>query len=151
MTFALEGAVKLPFGADRFYLALEGGFRFAADESSSNLDDISVRTELEQFPLHLAVIFKLNPHTSLTPWAGIGGGAEFVQWSISAKGGSKERDHRAVPGVFASLGADWKVGPGSLFIMVRYLYAYLTAHGEVSRIKGNVGGLDVGLGYRLFY
>ena len=151
MTFALEGAVKLPFGADRFYLALEGGFRFAADESSSNLDDISVKTELEQFPVHLAVIFKLDPHKNLTPWAGIGAGAEFVQWSISAKGGAKERDHQVVPGIFASLGADWQVGPGSLFITVRYLYAYLTAHGEVSRIKGNVGGLDVGLGYRLFY
>jgi hypothetical protein len=150
-TFALEGAFKLPFGADRFYLALEGGFRFGASESSSNLDGVSVKTELEQFPLHLAVIFKLNPHRRLTPWAGIGGGAELVQWSISTTGGDKERDNQIVPGVFASLGADWQLGPGALFITVRYVYAYLTAHGNSNRIKGNLGGLGVGLGYRLFY
>jgi hypothetical protein len=150
-TFALEGAYKLPFGDDRFYLALEGGFRFGASESSSNLDGVSVKTELEQFPLHLAVIFKLNPNRRLTPWAGIGGGAEFVQWSISTTGGDKERNHRVLPGVFASLGADWQLGPGALFVTVRYVYAYLTAQGDANRIKGNLGGLDVGLGYRIFY
>ena len=150
-TFALEGAVKLPFGADRFYLALEGGFRFGAVENSSSLDGISVKTSLEQFPVHLAVIFKLNPHERRTPWAGIGAGAEFVQWSITSNGGDKERDHQVLPGVFASLGGDWRVGPGALFVTVRYVYAYLTPHGEANRIKGNVGGLDVGLGYRLFY
>lgn len=150
-TFSLEGAVKLPFGADRFYLALEGGFRFGSSESSTDLDGISVKTEMEQFPVHLGVVFKLNPTKRLTPWAGIGGGAEFVQWSISTKEGSQERNHQVVPGVFVSLGGDWQVGPGALFVTVRYLYAYLTAHGEASRIKGNVGGLDVGLGYRLYY
>ena len=150
-SFALEGAFRLPFGADRIYLALEGGFRFGASESSTSLDNVSVKTELEQFPLHLAVIFKLNPHRRLTPWAGIGGGAEFVQWSISADGGDRERKHRVLPGVFASLGADWRLGPGALFVTVRYVYAYLTAQGDANRIKGNLGGLDVGLGYRLFY
>jgi len=150
-TFSLEGAFKLPFGSDRFYLALEGGFRFGNNESSTNLDGISVKTEMEHFPVHLGVVFKLNPHKRLTPWAGIGGGAEFVQWSISTEEGGRERNHQVVPGVFVSLGGDWQVGPGALFMTVRYLYAYLTAHGEASRIKGNVGGLDVGLGYRLFY
>jgi len=150
-TFSLEGAFKLPFGADRFYLALEGGFRFGASENSTGLDGVSVKTAMEQFPLHLALIFKLNPHKRLTPWAGLGGGAEFVQWSISADDGDKERNHRVLPGVFASLGADWRLGPGALFVTVRYVYAYLTAQGKANRIKGNLGGLDVGLGYRLFY
>jgi len=149
-TFAVEGAFKLPFGADRFYLALEGGFRFGSSENSTNLAGVSVKTTMEQFPLHLALIFKLDPHKRLTPWAGIGGGAEFVQWSISTNG-EKERNHRVLPGIFASLGADWRLGPGALFVMVRYVYSYLTAQGETNRIKGNLGGLDVGLGYRLFY
>ena len=149
--FSVEGAVKLPFGKNRFYLALEGGFRFGSSDSSSGLDGMSVRTDLEHVPVHLAVVFKPYPQNRLTPWVGIGGGAEFVQWSISTKDGARETDHAVLPGVFASMGGEYRLGPGALFLTIRYVYAYLTAHGEANRIKGNVGGLDLGLGYRMFF
>ncbi len=149
--FSLEGTVKLPFGADRFYLALEGGFRFGVSEDSTGLDGVFVRTDLEHFPVHLAVVFKPYPQSRLTPWVGLGGGAEFLQWSIVTTGGARERDHRVLPGVFASLGGEWHLGPGALFATVRYVYAYLCPQGEVNRIKGNLGGMDLGMGYRLFF
>lgn len=149
--FSIEGTVKLPFGEDRFYLALESGFRFGGSNSSTGLDGTSVRTDLEHVPAHLAVIFKPYPQNWLTPFLGIGAGAEFVQWSIFSADGARERDHQVLPGVFASLGGEWRIGPGALFMTIRYVYAYLTAHGEANRIKGNVGGLDLGLGYRLYF
>jgi hypothetical protein len=149
--FSIEGAVKLPFGKNRFYLALEGGFRFGGSVDSTRLDGVSTRTDLEHIPLHLAVVFKPYPQNRLTPFVGLGGGAEFVQWSLSTTGDARERDHLVLPGIFASLGGELRLGPGALFATVRYVYAYLTVHGGASRIKGNVGGLDMGLGYRLFY
>ena len=70
------------------YLALEGGFRFGGSDNSTGLDGTSVRTDLEHVPVHLAVVFKLYPQDRLTPWASFGGGAEFVQWSISTTDGA---------------------------------------------------------------
>ncbi len=154
-SFTVDSTMKLPFGKDRFYLALEGGYRFGEQESATSLADIKANTRLEVIPVHLSLVFKFSPQSSFCPFVGIGGGAEFVQWSIESDSGSRERNHQVLLGALASVGGELRLGPGAVFFTARYLYAYLYARSSLdplgSLVKGNVGGYDFGLGYRVFY
>jgi hypothetical protein len=150
LSFSLEGVLRLPFAADYLYLALEGGYRFGKDNSETRLTGTSLETRLDVLPLHLSVMAKFLPGSDLNPYAGIGGGLEFVSWSLRPGEGPLVQGHRTLPGAVAYAGCELRAGPGSVFVQVRYLYAYLDRDGEDgSRIIGNIGGMEAGLGYRL--
>ena len=78
---------------------------------------------------------------------------------MSPSGGVRERSHETLLGAVDSLDGELHLGPGALFITVRYIYAYLIARSDIVQstsqhgtvIKGNIGGLEAGLGYRLFF
>jgi hypothetical protein len=156
-SFTLDSTLRLPFGGRHLYLGLEGGYRFGQDESTITESDLIIQTKLEYVPLHLLFIFKLFPNSTFTPLIGIGGGVEFVQWSVGETSGPKEYNHTILLGSLALLGAELRLGPGALFIQARYTYTYLDTHDSATqqtgafRIKGNLGGLDANLGYRLFF
>lgn len=151
--FSLESDLRLPFGDGCFYLRLEGGYRFGQDESPASDRSIRLDTRLEYIPLHLSLLFKPWPRAVITPYAGIGGGAELVQWTLTASDGARERGHRLLPGVVARVGGEVRLGPGAFFVDLRYLYAWLSARASTggSLVKGNIGGLEIGGGYRLFF
>jgi len=155
--FSLEGTLRLPFAREHLYLGLEGGYRFGRQTVESGIAETSLETRLEYLPLHLALVYKLSPQSDFTPYAGAGGGLEFVQWTLSTGTLSTERGHQILAGAVAWLGAELRLGPGALFVQARYLYAWLSDRSAVeqtnrlggSLIKGNIGGLELGGGYRL--
>jgi hypothetical protein len=157
--FSLEAVVRLPFGREWLYLAIEGGYRFGQDTSATGIESLSLRTKIEYIPVHLSLVVKPFPRALLTPYIGVGGGVEFVQWELAGSDGLLERGHRILPGVVAFAGGEVRAGPGAFFVTVRYLYAYLSARGVGpdgvwpggSLITGNVGGLEAGGGYRLTF
>jgi invasin-like protein len=157
-SFTLDSTFKLPFGSDMLYLGLESGYRFGTQDTQSLIEGIDVTTELETFPLHLSFFVKLFPRSRFSLLFGVGGGAEFVQWSVTPSLGARERNHTTLFGGLAFIGGELRLGPGALFFSLRYMYAYLIDRATVeqasgtssSLLKGNIGGLDVGFGYRLF-
>ncbi len=154
----LDGTYRLPFAAGMLYLAIEGGFRFGSQEKPS-ADGIAVETGVDLASLHLALIFKPFPRARFSPLAGIGGGAEFVQWFVKPAGMSREQGHALLPGSLVFMGCELRLGGGALFILLRYGYAFLDEEAKASqsgasggsRLRGNVAGLDAGIGYRLFF
>jgi len=157
-SFTLDSTFKLPFGSDMLYLGLEGGYRFGFQDKQTLIEGIDVTTELESIPLHLSFFVKLFPRSRFSLLFGVGGGAEFVQWSVTPTLGTRERNHTTLFGGLAFIGGELRLGPGALFFSLRYMYAYLIDRSAVeqgsstsnSLLKGNIGGLDVGFGYRLF-
>ena len=156
--FSVDLGVKVPGLAGYLYLDLESGYRYGTNESEST-DGENVKTAVGFSPLHLTLVLKPLAHSSVTPLLGLGGGVEFVQWSISTSDSYTERQHKVLPGALAMLGCEIRMGPGALVLFVRYLYSFLrdeaplgTNHAKsASRIKGSVGGLDVSLGYQLHF
>ena len=148
---SLELIGKLPLG-DALHLSVEAGYRFGTYTGPTTITDLALTTRVEVLPLHLSLMILLLPNSAFTPYLGAGGGLEFVQWSLGVKGGDPVRDHTVLWGALGYLGGELRVGPGAAFVQVRYLYAYLQdrAGPGGSLIKGNVGGLEIGLGYRLF-
>ena len=158
--FLMEAAVKVPGLGDFFYVSLESGYRYGRSTDGTGVDGRSVRTDLEYAPLHLSVLVKPAPHSVFTPVLGIGGGLEFVQWSIRGPGGIVERGHQMLLGSLVTVGGEVRLGSGALVLYVRYLYAYLSDRAGVAQsgedrggsiVKGSVGGMDVSLGYRLHF
>lgn len=157
--FSVDASARVPGLAGYLYVALEGGYRYGRSSDPLPGGERSLRTEVEYAPLHLLLLFKPLPTSLFTPVIGVGGGAEFVQWTLRSPGGVVERDHTVLLGSLASLGGELRLGPGALVLDVRYLYAFLRdaaateqeSGREASRIKGSVGGLDVRLGYQLHF
>jgi hypothetical protein len=157
--FTLEGMLRLPFGGKHFYLVLEGGYRFGQQTGESNSTGVSLRTRVEYLPVHLSILYKFWPEDDFTPFAGIGGGAEFVQWSLANGDGAQERGNLTLAGSVACLGGELRSGPGVFFVQLRYLYSFMNDRAAVeqpfgtggSRVLGNIGGLEVGGGYRLSF
>ncbi|HUU00598.1 MAG TPA: Ig-like domain-containing protein [Myxococcota bacterium] len=155
---ALDGAYRLPFAAGMLYLAIEGSFRFGSQEKPS-ADGIAVETGVDLASLHLALIFKPFPRARFSPLAGIGGGAEFVQWFVKPAGGSRVQGHALLPGSQIFVGCELRLGGGALFVLLRYGYAFLDEEAKASQagasggshLRGNVAGLDAAFGYRLFF
>mgnify|MGYP006278671297 FL=1 len=157
--FSVDASGRIPGLAGYLYLALEGGYRYGRTSDPLPGSERTLRTEVEYAPLHLLLLFKPLPTSLFTPVIGIGGGAEFVQWTLRSPGDVVERDHTVLLGSLASLGGELRLGPGALVIEARYLYAFLRDAAAIeqeseragSRIKGSVGGLDVRLGYQLHF
>jgi hypothetical protein len=141
-----------------FYLAMESGYRYGRKKNNIGFGR-GMTTNIEFAPLHLLVFCKPWPHADFSPFLGLGGGYEFVQWSIQHPNSHWERDHTAISGALASVGVDAKAGQGAISLAVRYLYAYLSKRAEVeqnqavggSKVNGNIGGWEAILGYRLFF
>lgn len=156
--FSVNLGVKVPGLGGYVYLDLESGYRHGVNDRRSGADE-TVETTVGFSPLHLAIVIKAFPHSVFTPTAALGGGVEFVQWSISTADSNVERHHDILMGSFAMLGGEVKLGPGAIVLSVKYLYAFLRDEAPLgtndantaSRIKGNVGGLDVSLGYELHF
>lgn len=157
--FTLEGILRLPFGGRHFHLVLEGGYRFGQQTGESSVTGESLRTRVEYLPVHLSILYKLWPEDDFTPFAGIGGGAEFVQWSLENGDAAREQRNLTLVGSVAYLGGELRLGPGAFFVQLRYLYAFMKDRAAVeqqsgdggSRVIGNIGGLEVGGGYRLSF
>jgi len=72
---------------------------------------------------------------------------------------SREQGHALLPGSLVFMGCELRLGGGALFILLRYGYAFLDEEAKASqsgasggsRLRGNVAGLDAGIGYRLFF
>ena len=156
--FSVEAGVRVPGLSGYLYAVVESGYRYGRATDEVDLGG-SVQTDLEIAPLHLILLFKPLPNALATPVLGIGGGLEFVQWSIRGTTGQIERDHTMLLGSLATVGGEVRLGPGAMVLHVRYLYAYFSDRAGVQQpdgrggsvIKGNIGGLDVNLGYRLFF
>lgn len=157
--FSVDAAVRIPGSQGYLYVGLESGYRYGRARDSLPLSAQSIVTEVGYSPLHLNLVFKPLPYAVATPLLGLGGGLEFVQWSIRDPGGIRERSHALLLGSLALVGLEIRLGPGALVLSARYLYAFLRDEAENdqstdragSRIKGSVGGLDVCLGYHMHF
>ena len=156
--FSVDVAVKVP-GLDGYlYLDLESGYRHGVNDSKTSAGQ-TIETVVGFAPLHLSFVLKPLPHSSFTPMLGLGGGTEFVQWAVSTTDSAAERQHSILWGAFALIGCQARVGPGAIVLSVKYLYAFIRDKAPLgtddasnsSTIKGNVGGLDVSLGYQLYF
>jgi hypothetical protein len=157
-TVSATGALRLPFFNDSLYVVFESGYGFGSERSSTSIEGIHLRTTLHTFPNHLALLFRLLPHSRFTPFAEIGGGTQFIQWTLQTTDGGRESNHQALWSGLASIGGEIRWGPGALTLSARILYAHLIDRGSsdagpafpVSSIRGNTGGTGFELGYRFF-
>ena len=156
----LDLAWQLPYLGGYLYLDLETGYRFGETSQTLSNDPraADLTTTLENVPLHLSLLYKPWPRHPVTAIIGLGGGAEFIQWSLRSTDGAVERNHDVLLGALGLLGVEARWGPGAIFLHARYLYAFLRDEApraaeatSGSTIKGNVGGLDILFGYHLFF
>jgi hypothetical protein len=149
---SLELDVRMPGLADVLYLGLELGYRrgWSRDEIASGGE---AEVDLDLFPVHLLVLCKPLPHAPATPVLGLGGGGSFVRWAVGGPEGSLERGHAELWSSLAVLGVEIRAGRGAFAVLARYLYAYLNERAAPggSHVRGSVGGLDVSLGYRVYF
>ncbi|HOX42021.1 MAG TPA: invasin domain 3-containing protein [Myxococcota bacterium] len=149
---SLELDVRLPGAADVLYLGLELGYRrgWSRDTLAGGGE---TAVDLDSFPVHLLLLCKPLPHAPATPVIGLGGGGAFVRWAVSGPEGAVERGHAELWSSLAVLGVEIRAGRGAFSVLARYLYAYLNERAAEggSHVRGSVGGLDVSLGYRLFF
>jgi hypothetical protein len=155
----VDAALKMPFLRNALFVGLESGYRAGEQTDSTNVAGLEVTTRIEVIPLHAWALVRLMPHSVISPLFGMGGGADFVVWSVKATGGQHERGYRLTWSVAAGAGVDYRLGPGALSLWLRYHYAYLSAEGAIAQqsagaaslLKGSVGGLETSLGYALFF
>jgi len=149
---SLELDVRMPGLAEVLYLGLELGYRRGwSRDTLARGGEIEV--DLDLFPVHLLVLCKPLPHAVATPILGLGGGGSFVRCRVGGPAGDEERGHAALWSSLAVVGVEIRAGRGAFAVLARYLYAYLDdrAADGGSRVRGSVGGLDVSLGYRVFF
>ncbi len=81
----------------------------------------------------------------ITPYGGIGYGLYFMRSKVKAFG-RKNTENQTRAGLQLHGGAGYRLGPGDVFLEIRYHY---TNFRFFATGKSNAGGVNLGLGYRL--
>lgn len=139
LAVALRTAVYLGFPG--LSLLVEGGYLRSENDSASQ----GIEARLEVAPLLGTLTYRLFVHRRVHISVGAGGGAYFVRNVVQLRDQPEETRHHIIFGFHGDVGLGVHLGPGYFALDTRLSLADVSA----PEIVGNVGGLQVLLGYQL--
>ncbi len=148
----LELGLHLPWWSGRLALALQTGARgreFEGRADAGDTDQRRVDGGLLAWDLQLVLVVRPLPGYTFSPFVSAGGGLALVWQSLEPEGFEAQGFRSLVWVLQGGGGLEYRLGPGAVLLEVRYQHLRLDADSGTGGFHGLLGGLGVGLGYRL--